>query len=156
MAQVRLPISQVTLPTTSPARLEYVSTTGLKRLAFATNETAYFQFTLPQDYGSSPQLRIPFSCSGAITNSASFSISVWAQTPGDALAADTESYDTANTGSKAVPGTLNFPEVLVMSLTTVDSMAAGDTVAIRITSTTPSALNDIRVRGDVMLEYFRK
>lgn len=153
---VRLPISQATLPTSDPARIDFVSTTGLKRLQFATNETCYFQFTMPQDYGSAPVLRIPYSCSGATAGTATFSVSVWAQTPADALAADTESYDTANVGTDTVPGTLNFPDVVLVTLTTNDGMVAGDTVAIRITSTSNALLNDLRVRGDMMLEYAKQ
>lgn len=153
---IRFPIQLAYLPTTSPARLATNSNAGLKFLQFATNETCYFQFTMPQDYGLSPSLRIPYSSSGGTSGNVSFSVSVWAQTPGDALNADTESYDTANVGSKAVPGTLNFPDSIVIALTTIDTMAPGDLVALKITSTTPSSLNDIRVRGDMVLEYLRK
>ena len=80
-----------------------------------------------------------------------------AVTPGDAANIVTDSFDTVNTCTDAtVPGTAGFLDQIVCTLTTNDSVAAGDLVRVRRcrlpADATDTATGDMELVGAI-LEY---
>lgn len=65
---------------------------------------------------------------GAVT----FGVSIMALTSGDAASIATESFDTENTKTQQVPLVMSRDETVVIPLTTVDSLAAGDWFIVKL------------------------
>jgi hypothetical protein len=86
-----------------------------------------------------------------------FEASVMAVSDGDSQDLDTESYDTVNTGTATVPGTAGYLDVISVTLTNADSLAAGDLVRIKLSrdaddGTNDTATGDLEFHG-ARLEY---
>lgn len=77
---------------------------------------------------------VTYSMASATTGGVAFEVLVEAITPGDAVDTDAAtSYDSANTGTDAsVPGTAGYVEEVSITLSAVDSWAAGDMVRISL------------------------
>ena len=98
----------------------------------STEEEALWQFPLPANYSTSPVLKLQYSMASAITGGVAWNAEIMAVTPGDALAISTSSFDAVNVGSGTVGGTAGFVEEITVTLTSVDSMAAGDLILLKI------------------------
>lgn len=105
-------------------------------LAFdaSTKETAYWTLRAPQGLTGTMTLILDYCMASAVANSVVMSAAVEAVTGGDATDLDAgTSFDTANNGAAdTVPGTAGYMKQITITLTTNDSIAAGDLVRVAI------------------------
>lgn len=105
-------------------------------LAFdaATSETAYWTAVIPQGWTGTVTAVVSYAMASATSGGVAFDVAVEALTSGDAVDTDaTTSFDTVNGGSDAaVPGTAGYMEQLSITLSNLDSAAAGDLVRISL------------------------
>lgn len=158
MATATLLAASVALDDTNPPGVGLAN--GLPHLLFddSTDEICYLEFALPENYASAPVLKGIFSMASATSGNVIIAAEVWAMTPGDSADIDTESYDTANTDTEAVPSTAGYPDEFSITLSNADSMAAGDIVRIRLSrdanNASDTASGDCEIRpGTIRLEY---
>lgn len=149
-----LPVQGFKLPTTNPARIDAGETNWRLLFDDTTAQNAVQQFRMPSNYGSSPVLKIQYSMASGVTGTIAFNVSVMAVTPGDAADINTESYDTANSGSETVAGTAGYLKELSIALANADSLAAGDFAKIKLerNATGDTSAGDAEVVA-VSLEY---
>lgn len=149
-----------TADVTSPAGCEYFNNTGvtMKRWLFdaATDEFIHFQFVIP-DYASALVVRAKFAMTSATTNNIVVQAGLMAVTPGDSAAIDTGSLDTLNASSAtAVGGTAGYMKDVTITMTNVDSLAAGDQVFLKFgrdaDNASDNATGDMELYG-LTLEY---
>lgn len=98
-------------------------------LAFdaATDETAYWTFAAPQGLTGTITVVISYIMASATSGSVYFQAALEAVTDGDATDLDAgTSFDTANSGSGAVPGTAGYLDQISITMTNADSLAAAD------------------------------
>jgi hypothetical protein len=154
---VLLPITGAMLDASVPPGIGFSN--SIPKLLFddTTPESCYWQFRMPQDYASSPVLKVQYSMASATSNKVEFEASVMAVSDGDPQDMDAESYDSANTISVTVPGTAGYLDEISLSLTNADSLAAGDYVRLKLSRDADDGTNDTAT-GDcevwaVSLEY---
>jgi hypothetical protein len=140
------------LPSSSYARPD--TGQNIYRLLFAQNEYAIWQFRMPDTYSSGLSAKLNWSMASATAGSVTWSVEVFALSPGDAADANTPSFDTANTGTTAVPGTAGYVGTTSISLANADSVAAGDFVQIKLTRT-DAVSGDAELLGGPTI-YFTK
>lgn len=93
----------------------------------AADETVLLPGVAPQGLTGTLTLVVFYRMASATTGNIYFRAAVEAITPADALDTDaSSSFDTINTGNGAVPGTAGYVASISITLTTADSMAAGD------------------------------
>jgi hypothetical protein len=97
-----------------------------------TDEHIVIGFVLPQNYVGTPVLKVYYKCASATSGTAAFEARVQAVTPGDAVDMDADAFDTVNAGTDTVPGTAGYLDVVSITLTNADSMAAGDKVCFAL------------------------
>ena len=153
-AYTQMPINGVKLPSTNPARVDNSETNARLLFDATTSQSGFWEMTVPQDYGSSPVVRILYSMASATSGSFFTDVSAMAVTPGDAADINTESYDTVNSCDDAtVPGTAGYEDTIACTMTNVDSAAAGDLLKIKIArDVTDTATGDAEIVG-VIFEY---
>ena len=156
-AYLNLPVTGAKLPATNPAVIDNAENNARLLYDATTAENAFWQFVMSQDYGSGLQLRVLYSMLSCTSGGVSIDVDVMAVTPGDAADINTNSFDTVNNcDDAAVPGTAGFLDQIVCSLTTVDSLTAGDYVKIRlereVADVADTCTGDMEVVG-VMLEW---
>lgn len=104
-------------------------------LAFdaATDETAYWTFVAPQGLTGTITVVISYIMASATSGNVYFQAALEAVTDGDATDLDaTTSFDTANSGNGAVPGTAGYMDQISITMTNADSMAAADYVRLSV------------------------
>lgn len=100
---------------------------------------------IPASYTGSGTLKLDvwYQTRTATTGSVAFRAYVMAITSGDAVDLDAgDSYDSANQGNSAVPGTAGYATKLTVTLTNKDSVAAGDWVRIKLDRYATDGTND--------------
>lgn len=98
-------------------------------LAFdaGTDETAYWTGVAPQGLTGTLTLVITYAMASATSGNIYWQAQVEAITDGDATDTDaTTSFDTANSGNGAVPGTAGYIDQISITLTNNDSLTAAD------------------------------
>ena len=99
-------------------------------LAFdaATDETAYWTDVAPQGLTGTITVLIYYAMASATSGNIIWQAQLEAVTDGDATDLDsTTSFDTANSSATtAVPGTAGYIDVVSITMTNADSLAAGD------------------------------
>ena len=98
-------------------------------LAFdaGTDETAYWTGVAPQGLTGTLTLVITYAMAAATSGNIYWQAQVEALTAGDATDTDaTTSFDTANSGNGAVPGTAGYIDQISITLTNNDSLTAAD------------------------------
>lgn len=98
-------------------------------LAFdaGTDETAYWTGVAPQGLTGTLTLVITYAMAAATSGNIYWQAQVEAITDGDATDTDaTTSFDTANSGNGAVPGTAGYIDQISITLTNNDSLTAAD------------------------------
>jgi hypothetical protein len=113
-------------------------------LAFdpSTAETVYWQFLAPGTIPAGTHtLLVSYCMASATSGGVVFSAAVEAVSDGDTIDLDSAtSFDSANTSSTStVPGTAGYLKTVAITLTAVDSIAAGDYVRISLTRETANA-----------------
>jgi len=123
-----------------PAQFDSANPCGLSlfnskpRLLFddTTDEICHWTFRMPENYASTPILKLQYAMASAIINEVIVACQVMAVSDGDTQAVDADSYDTVNTSAATtVPGTVGYMDEISLSLTNNDSLAAGDWAALK-------------------------
>lgn len=99
----------------------------------ATDETAYWTLVAPQGLSGALSALIHYICANATSGTAAWEVKVEAITDGDAVDLDAAtSFDAANAGTGSVPGTNGYIDVISITLTNADAIAAADYVRISV------------------------
>lgn len=146
MSEIILPIIGG-LASSSPPTIK--RTTALRPyLAFddTTDEVVQYSMRMPVDYVSGLAVKGALSMESATTNNVAIKSQVMAVSNTESI--NTDSFDALNVSADIiVPGTVGLVKEFSFSLTTVDSIAAGDYFAIEIgrenTTTGTNATGDM-------------
>lgn len=93
----------------------------------ATDETAYWTSIAPQGLTGTITVVITYAMASATSGNIYWQAALEAITDGDATDTDsTTSFDTANSGNGAVPGTAGYIDQISITMTNADSIAAAD------------------------------
>ena len=161
--EVQLPVTAFIPASSNGPAQSTVATYDIPTLDYddTTVETAQsFPVQIPASYTGSGTLKLDvwYQMRTATTGSVAFRAYVEAITSGDAVDLDAgDSYDAANQGNSAVPGTAGYAKVATITLTNKDSVAAGDWVRIKLDryasdATNDTATGDARVTACVLRE----
>lgn len=104
-------------------------------LAFdaSTSEACYWTFVAPQGITTPLTAVITYAMASATTGSVYFRAYLEAIAAGDATDTDaTTSFDSANSGNGAVPGTAGYIQQISITLTNNDSITAGKYVRLQL------------------------
>lgn len=119
-------------PATNFPQLLKLATPSRHALAFdaGTSETAYWTGVIPQGWTGTVVAVISYIMASATSGGVAFDVAVESVTSADAVDLDAGvSFDTVNAGNdSAVPGTAGYMEQLSITLSNLDSAAAGDLV----------------------------
>lgn len=99
----------------------------------ATDETAHWTFVAPQGFTGTVTAVITYAMASATSGNIYWQAALEAITDGDATDTDAAtSFDTANSGNGAVPGTAGYIDQITITMTNADSVAAGDYVRLSV------------------------
>lgn len=106
-------------------------------------------FIVPQNYVGTPTLQVYYKATSATSGTAAFEARLSAVTDGDAQDVDADTFAAVNAGTATVPATAGYMDVISITLTNADSMAAGDTfiLALNRDVSADSVTGDLRVMG---------
>jgi len=105
------------------------------RLLFddTTSESAYWQDVITSKYsGETLYVDIYYTMTSATSGSVVWNVSIMAITPGDFADINTDSYDTANSVTDAVPSTAGYLAKATITLSNIDSLFGGDYFKIKV------------------------
>lgn len=122
-----------------------------------TDEMVYWTFRMPVDYASAPVLKVKFKMASATTGNIIISGRIGAVTAGDSTDVDAKALGTDNVSSAtAVAGTAGFETEVSLALANADSLAASDSVFLRLAraaaNASDTATGDMEVYA-LSLEY---
>lgn len=119
------------------------------RLYLAFDDTAVEtmrsrEIIVPAAYnGGTVKADVYYMMASATSGKVDFEVSIEAVSDGDALDLDAaESFDSVNAGNATVPGTAGHPDVITITLTNKDSMAAGDLLRLKLERDSDDATDD--------------
>jgi hypothetical protein len=118
------------------AQLELANDRPVLAFDGASNETAVFESVVPQGYAAGTvDAKIFYIMSTATSGDIDWDVEVEAVTDGDAFDLDaSDGFATTNAGTTtAVPGTAGHLDVVTVTLTNDDGLAAGDYIRFRLT-----------------------
>lgn len=116
----------------------------------ATDETAYWTFAAPQGFTGTVTAVITYAMASATSGNIYWQAALEAITDGDATDTDAAtSFDTANSGNGAVPGTAGYIDQITITMTNADSVAAGDYVRLSVNRDADNASDT--ATGDALL-----
>lgn len=108
-----------------------------------TDEAVVFYGILPDNYTSTPVVKLLYSMTSATTGKAEFETAVMCVTPGDSADVGTASFAAGATdGGLTVPGTAGFLQSLDSITPTDDSCAAGDLIYVYVSTDANDGTND--------------
>jgi hypothetical protein len=121
-------------PSVSYPQLTQINQRPVLGFDAATDETAYWTDIAPQGLTGTLTLLIWYTMGSATSGNIIMQAAIEAVTDGDSLDLDAStSFDTVNSSSAtAVPGTAGHPDVISITMTNADSMAAGDYYRISV------------------------
>lgn len=128
------------------------------QLAFdaTTEEQCFWQFIVPGDYSSAFIALVYYKMTSATTGGVAFEGRFAAVSDGDAQDVDAKAYGSANVGTATVPGTAGHMDVVTITMTNADSIAAGDFASFYFNrdpaNGSDTATGDAEVVG-IRLEY---
>lgn len=93
-----------------------------------TDEHIMFSFLMPDNYASAPVVDVYYKAAAATSGTAAFAAALMAVTDGDSQDVDADAFDTANVGTATVPGTAGHMDVISITMSNADSVAANDWV----------------------------
>lgn len=132
---------------------ELLTVNGRPALAFdaTTNESALWTAIAPQSITGALTALVWYAMASAMSGDVDVDVSVEAVTDGDSLDFDAaESFDTVNSmDNTTVPGTAGYSDVVTVTLTNKDSIAAGDYFRVKLTrdAASDTASGDMYVFG---------
>jgi hypothetical protein len=140
-------------PSTSAPQRDVIQTRPVLAFDGSAVETAYSKpVIMPGQYaGGTLNADIALHMASATSGKVDFEVSVEAVTTGDAFDLDGgTSFDSANASNDTVPGTAGYLKKLTVTLTSKDSVAAGDLFRIKLErdaddGTDDTAAGDARV-----------
>lgn len=95
-----------------------------------TDSFLYWQFRMPDDYGSGLTAKVQYKMQTATSGSIVLGVAIMSMTPGDAQSVDTNDMGTVNSVTDTVPGTVKYLDEVSISLANTDSLVAGDFVVL--------------------------
>jgi hypothetical protein len=95
-----------------------------------TQEHIMCQFVMPGNYSGSPVLKVYYKMTSATANYIQWGAALMALTDADAQDADSDEFASANVAYATVPGTAGYLDVISITLSNADSVAAGDHVVL--------------------------
>lgn len=122
-AQAQVKQSSGAVP--SPRWLEWLFDTS-------TDEFIVTQLLVPENYVSTPVLKVYYKAASATSGTAAFEARVAAISDGDTQDMDADAFATVNAGQATVPAVAGRIDVITITLTNADSMAAGDHLIIAL------------------------
>jgi hypothetical protein len=134
------------LPTSNFAVLSKINARPVLLFDASTDETAYWTIIGPQGLTGALSAKIHYICSNATSGTAAWDVAIEAITDGDSTDLDaTTSFATVNGGTGTVPGTNGYIDVISITLTNDDSIAAADYVRVSVARDTAadSVANDL-------------
>jgi hypothetical protein len=128
------------LPLINPAQID-AGSPGWKLLFDATTpERASFDTLIPRSYGGGAvSMDVNYTMTSATANKITFGMQVMCVTPGDATPYDSNSFDTYVSNDQTVPGTVGYESQMGVSVTSLDSLAAGDHCRFMVSRDTNAA-----------------
>jgi len=120
-------------------------------------EGILFEGIMPQGYDSGQDLKLDvyYIMASATSGKVDFQASVEAITDADTTDLDAgTSFDSANAGNATVPGTAGHMDVITITLSNKDSVAAGDYFRVRVHRDSDDGTNDTAA-GDAHIIYLR-
>lgn len=104
------------------------------QLAFdaSTEEWCSWSFVMPADYASALTAKVIYKMTSATTGGVAWDVRVAAVSDADSQDVDAKAFGAANVGTDTVPGTAGHENIVSITLTNADSVAAGDFVVIRL------------------------
>jgi hypothetical protein len=133
-------------PSSNFPQMLYVGSTPRRpALAFdaSTVEGCRWTGVAPQGLTGTLKARIFYIMASATSGDVDFELSVEAVTDADALDLDaSESFDSVNAGNVTVPGTAGYLDVLEITLTNKDNIAAGDYFRVKLERDADDVTND--------------
>jgi len=131
--QITFNVENAKLPSTNPAVIDGGENNFRLLFDANTDESCSWSNVLDDDYGAGALYAdIFWSMVSATTDTVVWGVQVSAYTPGDAADINTDSYDTVNLDTTAVPGTAGYMKKTTITLTNDDSIAAGDFYRIKL------------------------
>jgi hypothetical protein len=94
------------------------------------DEHIFWSFIMPGNYASAPILKVYYKMTSAIAGDVYFGGLIMAVTDADAQDVDADTFAAANLGNATVPGTAGYMDVISITLTNADNVAAGDHVVV--------------------------
>lgn len=144
-ASAQLQVKQSSTSVPSPRWLEWLFDAN-------TDEFVLTSFVMPANYVGSPVLKVYYKCTNATSGTAAFEAQMSAVSDGDAADVDADALAAVNAGSATVPGTTGYPDVISITMTNADSVAAGDHVVVSLNRdiSADSVANDLEVFNAVL------
>ena len=133
------------LPTSSAPGRDVVQNRPFLAFDASAVESAYSRpAAMPGQYaGGTLKANVGYFMASATSGKVDFEVSVEAVSDGDTVDLDAgTSFDTANAGNATVPGTAGHLDVLTITLTNKDSVAAGDLVTFKLERDADDATDD--------------
>lgn len=120
-------------PTSNAPGLSMINQRPVLLFDASTDKTAYWTLVAPQGLSGALSVKIHYICANATSGTAAWQAAVEAVTDADATDLDAgTSFDTQNAGTGTVPGTNGYLDVISITLTNADSIAAADYVRVAI------------------------
>ena len=142
------------LPLVNPAQIDAGSPVWKLLFDATTPERASFDTLIPRTYGGGAvSMDVNYTMTSATTNKVTFGVQVMCVTPGDAVALNSNSFDTYVSNDQTVPGTVGYESQMGVSVASLDGMAAGDHCRFMVSRDT-NALNDTAT-GDLEIRKIR-
>lgn len=113
-----------------------------------TDEAAVFYGIVPDNYTSTPVIKLMYSMVSATTGEVEWEGAVMCVTPGDAADIGTASFAAGAASVETVPGTAGHTDTLVSITPTDDSCAAGDLIYVWISTDAGDAGGNDDATGD--------
>jgi len=133
------------LPTSSAPGRDVVQNRPILAFDGSAVETCYTKpAAMPGQYaGGTLKADIGYMMASATSGKVDFEVSVEAVSDGDTVDLDAgASFDTVNAANVTVPATAGYLDVLTVTLTNKDSVAAGDLVTFRLERDADDATDD--------------
>ena len=136
-------------PASNIPQLQLVNRRPVLSFDASTDEAAQWTAVAPQGLTGTITVLVYYIMASAVANAVIFQASLEAITDGDAIDLDAgDSFDTANSsGSITVPGTAGYLDVITITMTNADSIAAGDLFRLKLNrdADTDTATGDAHV-----------
>lgn len=113
-----------------------------------TDEAAVFYGIVPDNYTSTPVVKLMYSMVSGTANEVEWEAAVMCVTPGDAADVGTASFAAGASSVETVPGTAGHTDTLVSITPTDDSCAAGDLIYVWVSTDAGDAGGNDDATGD--------